>query len=139
MPMYSPYLISISVKGILIENKKVWLRKNEREEWELPGGKLDKGEQPEIALTRELKEELGFDVEVLTLVQAYLYQINQSVYEGSGVLVISYICTVLNKSGKFETIGEAGKAEFNRFTMEEVKKLTMRQFYKDAILKAFSL
>jgi 8-oxo-dGTP pyrophosphatase MutT (NUDIX family) len=87
-----PYAVPISVKGIVFENGSVWLRKNERDEWELPGGKLDQGEQPEETVAREMQEELGFTVKVKNLVSAHLYIITRSIDEKSGVLVLSYVC-----------------------------------------------
>lgn len=132
--MKKPYSIPISIKGIVFDGGKIWLRKNERQEWELPGGKLDEGEQPEETVVREMKEELGFDVSVKGIVQAYLYKIQKSVDESAGVLVVSYICNILKKSGDFEFEGEAGRAEFQPFNPEEIETLNMPQFYKDAIM-----
>jgi len=131
--------LPVSVKGIVFEGNNVWLRKNERDEWELPGGKMEKGEQPQDTVIRELKEELGFDTEVIRVVSADLYRISVSVDESKGVLVICYLCKLLGKTGDFEIIGEAGVAEFKMFPVAEISQVRMPDFYKDAIRKALKV
>lgn len=133
---YKSYNIPISIKGIVFDDEKVWLRKNQRREWELPGGKLDEGEQPEETAVREMREELGFEVEAITPVQVYLHTVKESIDESRGVLVVSYFCKLLKKTGEFEFEGEAGKAEFQAFAIKEIGGLNMPQFYKEAIYKA---
>lgn len=138
--MYRGYSVPVSIKGVVIENGKVWLRKNERDEWELPGGKLDEKEQPEETIIRELREELGFKVEVMDILHAHLYIIAKPVgSEKRGVFVVSYLCKFVEKIGEFELQGEAGEAQFEAFRKDQIKNLTMPEFYKGVILKAFVL
>jgi len=132
------YTVPISVKGIVIEDGKVWLRKNERNLWEIPGGKLDRGEQPTETVIRELREELGFETKVIGILQAHLFRVEDSLDESHGVLVITYHCKLIKAVGTFELEGEGGKAEFEQFAKDEIKDLPMPQFYKDAIKIAFN-
>jgi 8-oxo-dGTP pyrophosphatase MutT (NUDIX family) len=134
--MYKSYEIPISVKCIVFEDGKVWLRKNERNEWELPGGKLDKGEQPEQTAIREAQEELGVTVKVGQPVGATVYTIRVSADEKRGVFVIAYICEFVERLGDVEHEGEAGKAEFKSFSLGEVANLNMPNFYKDWIMRS---
>ena len=41
--------------------------------WEFPGGKIEKGETPEIALQREIKEELAAEIQVKNLLHTIEY------------------------------------------------------------------
>lgn len=40
----------VSVKGVLLEDDQVVLLLNERDQWELPGGRLERGEDPVACL-----------------------------------------------------------------------------------------
>lgn len=131
--------LPISVKGIVFEDGKVWLRKNERQEWELPGGKLDPGEQPTQTVEREMLEELGMRVRPVAPIQAYRHTIPGSADESDGVLVISYLCETLAATGEFETEGEAGAARFGKFSVDELAGLKMPTFYSEAIRAAVSV
>ena len=83
------YRFSVSVKGIIIRDGAVVLVRNRRDEWELPGGKLELGESPERCVAREIEEELALDVEPTTLVDSWVY----TIVPGTHVLVLTYGCT----------------------------------------------
>lgn len=68
----------VSVKGLLLENDKLLLLKNERGEWDLPGGKIVKGGNLKDTLVREIKEETNLNINVNGFVLADLFQILKS-------------------------------------------------------------
>ena len=78
--------VPVSVKGVLVEAGGVLLLMNERDEWELPGGRMEDGETPEQCLVREFQEETGATIEVGQILAASIYE----VLPGRSVLIIAY-------------------------------------------------
>jgi 8-oxo-dGTP pyrophosphatase MutT (NUDIX family) len=64
----------VSVKAVVAIDGRVALLRNERSEWELPGGRLEPGEELETAAEREVQEELGLRVTCRALVDAWTYR-----------------------------------------------------------------
>ncbi len=87
--------VPVSVKGVVIDRGKVLLLRNERDEWELPGGKLEPDEEPEDCCRREILEETGLTVRVQALIDAWLYR---AAPEGN-VLILTYGCELFGTSG----------------------------------------
>ena len=82
------YRFPVSVKGVIIRDARVVVLRNERDEWELPGGKLEPGESPEQCVVREIVEELGLDVSASAILDSWLYEITPAVR----VLIVTYGC-----------------------------------------------
>jgi len=82
----------VSVKGILLTPAhKVVLLLNEREEWELPGGRIELGESSTACLAREIQEELHLEVEVGTPIDTYLFEVMPHKH----VFIATYRCTLI--------------------------------------------
>lgn len=118
----------VSVKGVIIYDEQVPLLKNERDEWELPGGKLDKGERIEDCLRREIKEELNLDCKVGQIVDAWVYNIANKV----DVLIIVYHVQVASLDGiKYSSEHK----ELRIFDIETIPSLNIPNGYIESIRK----
>src|SRR6478609_9344019 len=80
-----------SIKGVVIHDGCVLLLLNERGEWDLPGGRLDPGEDHRAALIREVREEAGLSVEVCALVDEHLFEVLPRRF----VRIVAYACQLV--------------------------------------------
>lgn len=117
----------VSVKSVIYLNDKVILLKNERDEWELPGGKLDPGESPESCVVREVFEELNISVQIDRIIDSWLYVVSPNVE----VVIITYLCKIVGKN--ISPIISHEHKEIGLFLPEEVPSLFMPDVYKRSI------
>ena len=82
-------VLPVSIKGVLLLDRQVVLVKNLRDEWELPGGRPDAGEEHAQTLAREFTEELSVSVVVDRLIDSYVFE----VIPGRHVQIVTYGCT----------------------------------------------
>lgn len=87
------------VCGIIWNDKKVFIARRKPEKslagfWEFPGGKLEKEENPESALMRELNEELGMKVKVNSFFGSTIHH-----YSEFSIELEAYDCEFISKTG----------------------------------------
>ncbi len=122
----------VSIKGILFINGKIILLKNERNEWEPPGGKIEPGELPEHCVLREIKEELNIEASIDKLIDSWMYKVGGKVY----VQIIIYLCKPIIMDEKSIKLSFEHN-EYGLFTPEEIKQLNMPGSYKETIENLF--
>jgi 8-oxo-dGTP pyrophosphatase MutT (NUDIX family) len=120
------YRFPVSVKGVIIRDHAVVLLKNERDEWELPGGKLELLESPERCVAREIEEELQLAIRPESLLDSWIYTIVPGVH----VLIITFGCS--ETSERTAALSHEHK-ELRWFPLGEVESLRMPEGYKASI------
>ena len=116
----------VSIKGVLNVDGNFLLRKNERKEFELLGGRLEKGDlSAESRLVTEFDEESGIKVDVLKHREPWLYEIGLK-----NIIIVPYICKAISVP---ETLVDEDGGTLH--WVNEVQAITsfMPQGYKDTI------
>ncbi|HEY2892188.1 MAG TPA: NUDIX domain-containing protein [Dongiaceae bacterium] len=115
----------MSVKGVIFLGDRVVLLRNEREEWELPGGRLESGEEPVSCLVREVKEELGIAIAVEAILDCWRYEV-----PGGEVVIVTY---GYRHDGEAELQISAEHRALGLFGVAEIAALTMPEGYRRSI------
>jgi len=117
---------SVSIKGVLEVDGKLLLRKNERHEYELLGGRLEKEDtSAEYRLVTEFCEESGIKIEVLEQREPWLYEIGLK-----NIIIVPFVCKALNIP---ETMEDEDGGTLHWIDEAKVEDIFMPQGYKDTI------
>ena len=118
----------VSIKGVLLLDQRVVLVKNPRDEWELPGGRVDEGEAHEKTLTREFAEELSIDVRVGEAIDSYLFEVTP----GKHVFILTYGCTL---AGEFNPRLSDEHTEHCLWPVERLSEINLPTGYRRSVEK----
>lgn len=123
----------VSVKGVVVRSNRVLLLKNEREEWELPGGRIEIGETPEQCVSREIWEEARWRVHTGPILDSWMYHIAVA---RKHVFIVTYGCEL---ETEVEPVLSHEHKEIGLFSSAEVAQLNMPDGYRRSIATWFEL
>jgi 8-oxo-dGTP diphosphatase len=130
----------VSIKDFLCRNKKVLFLKTPKAGkkngiWELPGGRMDFGENVEQAFRREMREEIGFQkVKMGGLINTWSFT---SIREGVNHHFMMFDFEIFTDESKIELSFEhteykwVREDDFENMDMKEGHKETLRRYFKN--------
>ncbi len=125
----TPHSYPVSIKGVVVVGSEILLLRNERDEWELPGGRLEADESPEECVAREVREETGLTVRTGPILDSWLYYVAAAHKQ---VFVVTYGCEPI---GAAVPLAGPEHREVALFTRGQVEWLTMPVGYLRSIMR----
>jgi len=109
------------VAAVIMRDGKILIGQRKRGgrhplKWEFPGGKVEPGEDPRAALTRELREELNVDAAIGEELDSY------EVNYGDGIRILLHFYRVTQVQGELRNL------DFEQITWEKPERLAEYDF-----------
>lgn len=124
-----PVLWPVSAKAVIVRDGRVLLARNDRDEWELPGGRVERGESPAAAAVREIAEETGLLVEVTAELGTAVFE----VVPDQVVLLVAFACA-LTEARELVLSREHEALEWQ--PLARLDAIALPEVYRDFIARA---
>ncbi len=130
----------VSVAGFIYHQGKVLIVRRSKKEgflpgvYEMPGGKLDFGEEPMTGVAREIEEEVGLEVAVIAPYHIFSY-----LTKGGALYTveIDFLCKLESHPQKVALSDAHDKSLW--ITKKELEKIDITPLMKNAITKGFNI
>lgn len=135
----------VGVGGIVImENRALLIRRGGEPlqgQWSIPGGTLELGESLEQGVARELLEETGLEVRVVSFLEVFDRIYTDAAHESAGgsrkprfhFVIVDYLCEpvggTLRAGGDALEVALAAESELGRFQLTETATRLVRKAF----------
>ncbi|HVT01592.1 MAG TPA: NUDIX hydrolase [Patescibacteria group bacterium] len=108
--------------GLIIRDGKFLLVKRAADDdfypstWEIPGGKLELGEKPLDGAEREVEEETGLDINIISPIGVFTYD---NLRHDTQFIQVNYLCELVNENQEVRLSFE--HSEYKWITFEELE------------------
>jgi len=121
----------VAGKAVIIENEKVIVLKRSSDDnfrpgtYDLPGGKVEHGENPILGLKREVEEEIGLMINVIAPTRIWDF-----VIDDTHTIGITYFCRLIGGSEKLSHEHDG----YEWIKLSEIEKKDLPKWLKEDIV-----